>query len=84
MKSYLSLVSISAKTHKGRNRMTQLCIILAVFLISVIFGMVDMQVQSQRLQIIENTGNWHVAFTGIDDPTAVDISGRSVVRAAES
>jgi putative ABC transport system permease protein len=63
--------------------MTQLCIILAVFLISVIFGMVDMQVQSQRLQIIENTGNWHVAFTGIDDPTAVDISGRSVVRAAE-
>lgn len=33
MKSYLSLVPISAKVHKRQSRMTRICIILAVFLV---------------------------------------------------
>jgi putative ABC transport system permease protein len=65
MNSYLSLVSISAKVHKERNRMTRLCIILAVFLISVIFGMVDMQIQSQRIQIIENPDSFILQLYGV-------------------
>ena len=39
MKSYLSLIPISAKVHKGKNTMTRLCISLAVFLVTGIFSM---------------------------------------------
>lgn len=41
MKSYLSLVPISAKVHKRQSRMTRICIILAVFLVTSIFSMVE-------------------------------------------
>ena len=37
MKSYLSLVPISAKVHKRQSRMTRICIILAVFLVTSSF-----------------------------------------------
>ena len=41
MKSYLSLIPISAKVHKRQNRMTILCIIFAVFLVTAIFSMAE-------------------------------------------
>mgnify|MGYP000576816313 CR=1 FL=1 len=46
MKSYLSLVPISAKVHKRQSRMTRICIILAVFLVTSIFSMVEMWTKS--------------------------------------
>ena len=39
MKSYLSLIPISAKVRRRQNRMTILCIVLAVFLVTVVFSM---------------------------------------------
>ena len=42
MKHYLDLIAISAGRHKKQTRMTRLCIVLAVFLVTVIFGMADM------------------------------------------
>ena len=50
MKHYLDLVSISAKVHRKQNRMSIFCIILAVFLITTIFGMADMFIRSQIIQ----------------------------------
>lgn len=47
MKSYLSLIPISAKVRKRQNRMTLLCIIFAVFLVTAIFSMADMGVQME-------------------------------------
>ena len=44
MRSYLSLIPISAKVHRRQNRMTLLCIIFAVFLVTAIFSMVDLMV----------------------------------------
>ena len=41
MKSYLDLIPISAKNHKKQGRMTLFCIILSVFLVTVIFGMAE-------------------------------------------
>ena len=38
MKSYLSLIPISAKVRRRQNRMTILCIVIAVFLVSAIFS----------------------------------------------
>ena len=41
MKHYLALVQISAKHHRKQNWMTRLCIVLAVFLVTVIGGYGD-------------------------------------------
>lgn len=49
MKHYLNLVSISAKVHRKQNRMTRFCIVLAVFLITAIFSMAEMEVWSFKL-----------------------------------
>ena len=62
MKHYLDLVKISAKQHRKQNRMTRLCIVLAVFLVTVIFGMADMEMRSQMVQAVKTDGNWHAAF----------------------
>lgn len=62
MKHYLDLIQISAKQHRKQSRMTRLCIILAVFLVSVIFGMADMEMRSQLIQAIKTDGSWHAGF----------------------
>ena len=60
MKSYLSLIPISAKVHRQKSRMTRLCIFLAVFLVTAIFSMADMEVRSQKIRAIDEYGNWHI------------------------
>ncbi|QNK42093.1 ABC transporter permease [Caproicibacter fermentans] len=82
MKSYLELIPISAKIHKKQSRMTRICIILAVFLVTAIFGMADMEVRSQQLQEIKSNGNWHVLFSDIDQKTASMIAARPEVTAS--
>ena len=52
MKHYLDLVPISAKIHKKQSRMSIFCIVLAVFLVTTIFGMADMFIRSQILQAV--------------------------------
>ena len=48
MKSYLSLIPISAKVRKRQNSMTLLCIVFAVFLVTAVFSMADMGVKWSR------------------------------------
>lgn len=38
MRSYLSLIPISARTRGKQNRLTLMCIILAVFLVTSVFS----------------------------------------------
>ena len=80
MKSYLDLIPISSKVHKKQSRMTRICIVLAVFLVTAIFSMADMEMRSQELQAIKGYGNWHAAFTGIDEQTATMITARPEVK----
>ena len=61
MKHYLDLIKISAKQHRRQNRMTRFCIVLSVFLVTVIFGMADMEMRLQLMQAKETDGNWHAA-----------------------
>ena len=56
MKHYLDLVPISVKIHRKQSRMSIFCIVLAVFLVTTIFGMADMFVRSQILQTQQETG----------------------------
>ena len=56
MKSYLSLVPISAKVHRRQSRMTRVCIILAVFLVTSIFSMTDMMIRAEQAELIKKHG----------------------------
>lgn len=60
MSSYLSLIPIYAKVHRRQNRMTLLCIILAVFLVTTIFSMADMDM---RMEMARLTGKHGQALT---------------------
>ncbi len=56
MKSYLSLIPISAKVHKRQNRMTLLCIVFAVFLVTAVFSMAEMGVRMEADRLIGKHG----------------------------
>ncbi len=62
MKHYLDLTAFFARQHKRQTRMTRLCIVLAVFLVTVIFGMADMEMRSQMIQAVKSDGSWHAGF----------------------
>lgn len=79
MKKYLDLVQISAKVRRRQSRMTRFCIILAVFLVSGIFSMADMEIRSQRQQSIMNDGAWHAMFPYVTDEQAALIAARPEV-----
>lgn len=57
MKSYLSLIPLSAKVHKRQNRMTNLCIIFAVFLVTAIFSMAEMGVKLEMGRLLDKHGS---------------------------
>lgn len=80
MKNYLELVKVSAKVRKKQSFMTRFCIFLSVFLVSVIFGMADMEVRNEKQQAIQSDGAWHACFRGLTDEEASLISKRPDVK----
>ena len=82
MKNYLELVKISEKIRKKQSFMTRFCIFLSVFLVAVIFGMADMEVQNEKQQAIQSDGAWHVCFRGLAEEEASLISKRPDVKAS--
>ena len=82
MKSYLSLIPCSAKVHRRQNRMTLLCIILAVFLVSAIFSMADMELRSQKIHAIRTYGEYHLAIRNLSEEDASLIAARPDVAAS--
>ena len=65
MKSYLSLIPISAKVRRRQNRMTILCIVLAVFLVTAVFSMADMAIRMETANQLNKNGNWHIMVKDI-------------------
>lgn len=59
MKSYLSLIPISARIHRRQNRMTLLCIVISVFLVTAIFSVADTFVRATDKSMKEKHGSWH-------------------------
>jgi len=53
LKSYLSLIPISAKVRRRQNRMTLLCIIFAVFLVTAVFSMAEMDIRMEQARLTE-------------------------------
>lgn len=82
MKSYLSLIPISARVHRRQNRMTLLCIVISVFLVTAIFSVADSFVGAMGKAMQEKHGNWHIRIDSISHEAGDEISRRSDVMAA--
>lgn len=80
MKSYLSLVPISAKVHKRQNRMTLMCIVIAVFLVTTVFSIVGAIVDMEKTNMIGSHGYWHISIQDISEDVAEKIRSRSDVK----
>ena len=81
MKSYLSLIPISAKVRKRQNRMMILCIIISVLLVTTIFSAADMIIRGETVTMQAKHGNWHIQVNNISDEIAEEISDRPDVTA---
>lgn len=57
MKSYLSLIPLYAKVHKRQNRMTVLCIIFSVFMVTSVFSLAEMCARMEQTRLVEKHGN---------------------------
>lgn len=81
MKSYLSLIPISAKVRRRQNRMTILCIVLAVFLVTAVFSMADMAIRMETSNQLNKNGNWHIMVKDISPETAAELATQEDVAA---
>ena len=81
MRSYLSLVPISAKVRRRQNRMTIVCIICAVFLVTAIFSVADMMIRTESGLMLSKHGNWHLKLNNISQDIAEEVSRRADVTA---
>lgn len=79
MKSYLSLIPISAKVHRRQSRMTRICIILAVFLVTSIFSLSEMWMDGQVAAMRSNHGDWHIVLQDMPEDKAEQIIDNSDV-----
>lgn len=79
MKSYLDLIPKSAKVHRKQNRLTLICIVLAVFLVTVIFSITDVWISSEKEVMLKKHGDYHIALNGVEAQTAENIGNRSEI-----
>ena len=56
MRSYLSLIPISARVRRRQNRMTLLCIIFSVFMVTGVFSMAEMGARMEQERLLEKHG----------------------------
>ena len=82
MRSYLSLIPISAKVRKRQNRMMILCIMISVLLVTTIFSVADMTIRGERTAMMEKHGNWHVRIENLSEKAAGEIIRRPDVTAS--
>ena len=81
MKSYLELIPITARVRKRQNRLTILCIVIAVFLVTTIFSIADMMMNTQLDRVAGKDGSWHLEITGITAQQAAELAAQpDVVR----
>ena len=82
MRSYLSLIPLSAKVHRRQNRMTLLCIIFAVFLVTAIFSSAEMGVRCEMMHAKETHGDWQLQIADLSESGAAAIASRDDVAAS--
>ena len=76
MRSYLGLIPQYEKVHRKNNRISVLCIMLSVCLVTAIFSMADMAMRSQKNYFIKSNGEYHAALHDVEAETAELVSAR--------
>jgi len=76
VKSYLDLIPQYEKAHRKNSRISVLCIVLSVLLVTTIFSMADMALRAQKGYFIKTNGEYHISLTDIDAQTANVIGAR--------
>lgn len=79
MKHYLDLVPISAKVHRRQSRMTVLCIVISVFLVTAIFSLAEAFLKMELSSMTEKHGGWHFKVSGLSQQQEADLSAREDV-----
>lgn len=82
MKSYFDLVPQYEKVHWKNNKISVLCIVLSVLLVTAIFSMADMAIRAQTNYFIKTNGEYHISLTEIDESTAKVVDSRIDVAAS--
>ncbi|MDR1773618.1 MAG: ABC transporter permease, partial [Clostridioides sp.] len=80
MRSYLSLINIFASKQKRQNSLTIICIVIAVALVTTIFGIADMGIKSKKYSIINTKGNYHIFFSTINKKQINMIKARPEIK----
>lgn len=81
MRSYLSLIPISAKVRRRQNRVTLLCIVLSVFLVTAMFSAAENFVRTEAATMEGKHGSWHLQVEGLPQATVEEIRQRADVTA---
>lgn len=82
MKSYLSLIPISAKTRRKQNRLILLCIIFSVFLVTTVFSFAEIWTKSETASMVKKHGSHHIMVSGLSEAEAGQISAMESVSAS--
>lgn len=78
MKSYLSLIPISARVHRRQNRMTLLCIVFAVFLVTAVFSIAEMGLRMEASRLIDKHGHQDL-LNILDSTMAQNLFGMAAI-----
>lgn len=76
MKSYLDLVPQYEKVHRKNSRISVLCIVISVLLVTTIFSMADMALRAQKGYFIKTNGEYHISLKDIDEQTVEMVGSR--------
>ena len=82
MKSYLSLIPISARVRRKQNRLILLCIMFAVFLVTTVFSYAEIMTKGEEGVMLRKHGRHHIAVSGLSEEAAAQIASRDDVEAS--
>jgi putative ABC transport system permease protein len=76
VKSYLSLVPKYLSAHKKKSKLIITSVAISVALVTSIFSMLDVFLQFEKIQVIHDTGNYHLAVKDATDEEMQVIGSR--------
>jgi len=76
MKGYLDLASRYLGAHQKKTRLTILSIVISVALVTGVFSMLDALMQFEKIQVIHDYGNFHMAVKDATGEEMQAIGGR--------
>ena len=80
MKNYLMLAHRFLNAHRKKTGLTVVSVAISVALVTGIFSMVDVFIKFEKLQVIHEYGNYHLAVKNASDEEATIIKNRIDVR----